>query len=295
MSREPALHRPVVLLGAARSGTKALRAALAAHPRLDAVPHDINYVWKYGHYALPHDELRPDQLTPRLARVIRRCLARFRGPDPAAHLLEKTVSNTLRVAYVRAVLPDARFIHLVRDGRAVAASARRMWQAPADWGRLWQKLATFPPAAVPRYGADYLRAYLRRRLRRDQQVTSWGPRFAGLDQAVARLPLLSVCGLQWRHCVEATLDGLAQIPSECQLEVRYEELVHDPAAQLAAIFRFLDLDTAPEALALARGSLTPDHLGKWRQQIEPAELASLLEEIAPALQRLGYAFDDDPA
>ena len=54
---------PIIILGAARSGTKMLRKALASHPDLHAIPYDINYVWKYGSYQLPHDELRPEHAT----------------------------------------------------------------------------------------------------------------------------------------------------------------------------------------------------------------------------------------
>src|SRR5690606_15394984 len=45
-----------------------------------------------------------------------------------------------RILYLREVFPDARFVHLVRDGRAVAASFSKMnvdqwwgWRGPENW------------------------------------------------------------------------------------------------------------------------------------------------------------------
>ena len=39
---------PIVLIGAARSGTKILRDALATALGVPQVPYDVGYVWRYG-------------------------------------------------------------------------------------------------------------------------------------------------------------------------------------------------------------------------------------------------------
>ena len=38
----------VIIIGAARSGTKYLRDVLATAPNAARVPYDINYIWRYG-------------------------------------------------------------------------------------------------------------------------------------------------------------------------------------------------------------------------------------------------------
>lgn len=121
--------RPIVLIGAARSGTKFLRSLLAAGAETVAVPYDINYVWRYGNERHPDDALGSELATREIQRYIRATLPRLavrtRGQS-ASLLVEKTVGNSLRVDFVRKVLPEARFIHIVRDGRDVVESARRM-------------------------------------------------------------------------------------------------------------------------------------------------------------------------
>ena len=57
------VHDPVIILGAARSGTKILRDTIAAHPSLVSIPYDISFVWKYGVYHIKHDELSPVDIT----------------------------------------------------------------------------------------------------------------------------------------------------------------------------------------------------------------------------------------
>jgi len=45
------------LIGAARSGTKLLRTILEQSDEIGVIPYDMNYIWKYGHYDINHDEL----------------------------------------------------------------------------------------------------------------------------------------------------------------------------------------------------------------------------------------------
>ena len=80
MSREG--YRPVIVLGAARSGTRIVRDAIAAHPAIVAVPHDINFVWKYGNYHICHDGLTPKEVTPQSAAFIYNFFQRFHEGRP---------------------------------------------------------------------------------------------------------------------------------------------------------------------------------------------------------------------
>ena len=292
MRGEPAaLEGPIVILGAARSGTKMLRDVLAAHPSLTAVPHDINFVWKYGNYDLDHDELTPAQLTPDIARYIRSYLSTRLRRSGARHLVEKTVSKFLRVEFVKAVLPNCRLLHLIRDGRDVAASARRMWRAPAEWSRLVQKLRLVPLRAIPRYGSRYIRSYWTRAASGGGGTTSWGPRFEGIDEAIRSHSLLELCGLQWSTCVEATLTSLEGLPLEASFTIRYEELVRSPEEVLEGVFGFLGLDLSDEVRLHARKAITPRHVGKSRHELTDSELSELLLHIERTLTRVGYSTD----
>ena len=54
-------------------------------------------------------------------------IEKFNTGGPRDRVVEKSVSNTLRVRFVDAVFPDAQYVVIVRDGRDVAASARAQW------------------------------------------------------------------------------------------------------------------------------------------------------------------------
>src|SRR2546430_7511188 len=58
--------QPVIVIGAARSGTKLLRDCLGTADEFAVVPYDINYLWRLGNEQFPNDELTPEQLTPKI-------------------------------------------------------------------------------------------------------------------------------------------------------------------------------------------------------------------------------------
>ena len=47
----------IVIIAAARSGTKMLRHILDASQEISSYPYDANYIWKYGNFQLNHDEI----------------------------------------------------------------------------------------------------------------------------------------------------------------------------------------------------------------------------------------------
>ncbi len=265
-----------------------LRALIGAHPRIAAISYDINYVWKYRNYRVAHDELTPADLTPAIERYIHRFFRRWRHSDPSLRVAEKSVCNTLRVPFVRAVFPDCQFVHLIRDGRDVAASAKRQWQAPLDWRATLKKVRRFPWRAVPSYGLDYAKSYVARLGRANQRVESWGPRFCGIDEVAQAHPLLVTCGIQWRRSIEATQQGLAGIDDTDLLELRYERLVSQPQSEATRLMDFLGLDFHPQVEGHVARTITKANIGKWRTEIDEAERAPLMEEIGATLTELGY-------
>jgi hypothetical protein len=237
---------PIILIGAARSGTKFLRDVLKTAKGHAAVPYDVNYVWRYGFEDAPDDVLNPSLLTKKQIQFIRSSLRSLAKADREDVLIEKTVSNTLRVPFVEKVFPNARYVHLIRDGRDVTESAMRLWQAPPDWKMLFRKLLGIPFSNLGYvfwFAGNFLKG-----LRSGQQGGQiWGPRFKGAREAVDSMALSEVCATQWLKSVEmATLD-LADIPAERVFEIRYEDLVKDETA-LIKLLGELQIDDSKTVL-----------------------------------------------
>jgi hypothetical protein len=115
-----------------------------------------------------------------------------------------------RARFVDRVLPGSRYVHVVRDGRAVAAS----W-LQTDWwrGHLGPEGWHFGPLP-PAY------------------ETEW--------QASGR-SFVVLAGLAWKLLLDAFDESRHAIGDDRWLEVRYEDVLADPRARTAEILEFLGL------------------------------------------------------
>jgi len=150
------------VVGAPRSGTTLLRLMLDAHPEL-AIPPETYFIPKsvkaWRHAKRPHRPLSPldaylDTVTGHTrwpdfhldADEYRRRLAE-RRPGSASEAIrgfyelyaekagkprwgDKTPFYVRKMKIIHKALPEARFVHLIRDGRGVALSIKDLWFGP---------------------------------------------------------------------------------------------------------------------------------------------------------------------
>ena len=279
---EPA---PILLIGAARSGTKFLRSLLAAGAGVKAVPYDVNYVWRYGHEDAPDDRLDPAEMTQAQRAFIRKTIPQLAKAGPRDVVVEKTVSNTLRIPYAAKAFPEARFVHLIRDGRDVAESAMRQWQAPPDWSALFEKLRGMPLANLG-YVAWFAKNFVSGMARGRGGGHVWGPRFAGIEDFAATHTLAETCAAQWAQSVTQASADLAHLPEGQVYEIRYEDLIADARA-LRTLAEALDLPEPESSVAALKARLSPPAPALW-QDLPEADRAAITRICGPVLTAKGY-------
>ncbi|HXV19188.1 MAG TPA: sulfotransferase, partial [Candidatus Omnitrophota bacterium] len=144
------------IVGAGRSGTTLLRAMLNAHPDL-SIPPETGFIPALARLRGPKDRLRDlfiravtDFETVRIVDFPKEEFSRrihaIKDFDIAAGVRafyrmyadqshkkrwgDKTPSYGLQMRTIERLLPEAHFIHLIRDGRDVALSTKGLWWAP---------------------------------------------------------------------------------------------------------------------------------------------------------------------
>jgi sulfotransferase family protein len=280
-------YQPLIVIGAARSGTKLARDLIAQHPAVDKIPYDVSYIWRLGNEDISHDELPVDRLTPHIRRRILEKFEAYRSGSP--FLVEKTVGNCLRVPFVHAVFPDALFIHLIRDGRDVIESVYRQWLAPTDWGYLLAKARTFPVFEAFGYAFAYAKNASRRFLASNRNPRgTWGVRYAGIDNDVATKSLLEICAIQWVLSVEKAQEELSRLPAHRVLTIRYEDLAQNPETYLDRIAKFAGLDAERYPENLYRHLVSSRNIGKGLRSLTAEQLAVIQPCIEKTLSSLGY-------
>jgi LPS sulfotransferase NodH len=273
------IDRPAFIIGCARSGTSILGEAVAAHPRAIYL-FEASDVWSGVIGERPDHRLREEDATPSVVAAVRHELleaaheaARETGRHPHdAVLVEKNPKHVIRIPFLNAVFPDARFLHIVRDGRDVTASL--MFR---NRGERWGHLET-----------------------------------PGWRELLARFPTQNHirCAHQWRDAMAIARHDVVALglKPDRYLEVRYEDLVRDPKPVIARVLALLGLPDAAEVDAFlpriqdeTAGSYhakkqvrhyVEDHsrrVGRHEENFTPEELAEVEVVCRDMLRELGYS------
>jgi hypothetical protein len=268
LGAKPSLDRPVFIVGCGRSGTTALGEAFAEHPAVtylneyrnlweDAYP--VTDVWSPDAAARGGMlELTEADCTP---SGNRRLIANFHCETFASgrpRLVEKLPINNFRLSFVDAAIPEARFVHLLRNGLEVARSIAKRAEEGRWYGHGGRKW-------------DLLVDYARRK-----------PAYMELTELCETPELRGL--LEWRMSVDACLAYLDTLPSGRYMTIRYGELLDSPIEVMKRIQEFVELvpDAAVERFAEGR-------LKRRSSPIEATSLTEAEERIAGDLmRRLGY-------
>ncbi|MDQ6947263.1 MAG: sulfotransferase [Actinomycetota bacterium] len=246
----PRVHQPVIVLGAPRSGTTLLASILSAHSQVRVIG-EPRLVWRYGNDGRS-DQLRAEHATPRVIDHIHRNFATALADGHGTKLVEKTPANALRPRFVDAVFPDARYVHITRDGWGAVPSMRTFWERRAGGvdakqaTKLRRRLREARLSQVPFYVGE-VAARLFPRSAPGRRTPLYGPRLAGLQAMADELGRLETSAMQWRACVEAAASFGRSLPADRYLEVKLESL---DRWVMATIVEFCGL--APEEAVAAR-------------------------------------------
>jgi hypothetical protein len=206
----------------------------------------------------PDRDLLASDLTPWLDRRLRRFFERRMAAQGRRVLLHH-VTGWPRARLLQAAFPQARFIHVVRDGRAVANS----W-LQTSWWTGYQGPERWYLGPLP---APY--------------ATEW---------EAADGSFVVLAGLGWKLLVDAFGEARAAIPASQWLEVRYEDVLADPRGQVTAMLEFLGLGWTPTFEAgFSRYTFATGRREAFRRDLDPGQLALLENSLAEHLQRHGYA------
>jgi hypothetical protein len=268
------LEQPIFIVGAPRSGTSLLYAILRGSRAVAHWPGEAHEIWEADlHPALrgwDSNALDASDAVGEPAERIRRSF--FLVAGPRRRLIDKTPRNCLRIPFVDALWPDARYVFLVRDGRDNVNSLINAWRTPR-----YRTYELPEPHAIPGTDPRWWKFVL---------YPGW--------RADVRSPLEVVCARQWTACNEHALDALGRVAPGRWAEVRYEELVASPVTVTERLRAWLGLPPedsvrrrAERVRATPINVVTPPEAGKWRRE-NPREIERVTELIRPTMERLAY-------
>jgi sulfotransferase family protein len=204
----------------------------------------------YAACGIPQDkELDPFGLLEE-GRAFRRSVSAICESSGGSVFVNKRIANNLRIPLLSAAFPDARFVALVRDGRAVALSLSRV-----DWwadGKLWWYGGT--PTDWAEEGGD-----------------PW-----------------ELCARNWVRELDVMERGLDVVPPDQVLRVSYESFVDAPLETIDRIAAFSGLPADPDWRGSISDLRFPDRNEAWRSELAPDALATITGIQRDGLVAHGY-------
>jgi hypothetical protein len=254
--------RPIFLIGAPRAGGTLLYELLVraqglfsldgeSHGVIEGIPSLHPATRGFASHRLTDIDATPDAIAALHAGL----LADLRDRDGNAYLqlaekparvriLEKTPENSLRIPFLHAAFPDARFVLLHRDARQNISSLAEAWQH--------EGFVNIPE--LPGWDRERWCFLL---------PEEW--------QSQNGRSISDVAAFQWRSANVRAMDDLEALPRSQWTSIDYSELVSAPARVVRKLCAFLDVEvddelaaTLARPLALSSTTLTPPSPVKWR-------------------------------
>ena len=192
-------------------------------------PFECESIWRPTRRSLWDDQemfLDAGFSNPRFERRLKRQIRSHLYTNKASRFLNKNPVNSLRVAYLHKLFPDARFINIARNPLQTvishyrtAARVEKAFNQDPHTRRIFRK----------QLNIDMLSHRIRTAARPD------------IEELNQQHPLLGIAA-QWAAMQQAVISAAAANPQITLLDIRYEALVNSPTETLALVWSFIDLD-----------------------------------------------------
>lgn len=280
----PPVPDPVFVVGCSRSGTTVTFETLAASPSLISFGWEIPQFWDslvgplnngWHSEAAGTAEARPEHRNLALRYFYQRL--------GAGWVLDKTCINVMRIPYLHALFPQAKFVYVQRDGRDNISSMMDGWRIGRTDGRfeLSQFFGPFPePVAIN--GGEF-----------KEWAFFLAPGWRDYNSA----SLEEVCAFQWISANRMALEAKKAIPAQQWIQLRYEDVFERPVAMFREAFEGLGIPFTAELEARC-ANLQPTSVVKGRPKQQkwkdhnPEAVERILPLIRPLMLEMGYDLDD---
>jgi len=276
------LDRPVFVVSSPRAGSTMLFEALMqangawsigseSHQLIEAISALSPATHNWDSNRLTEDDITPEVVRQLSASWVRRLVDRDGNritPGATVRMIEKTPKNSLRIPFLAAAYPDAKFVYLWRDPRETISSMLDAWRS----GRF----VTYP------------------------ELEGWtGDRWSllltpGWRELIGK-SLPEVVANQWATTTTTLLDDLEAIGSDRWCVTSYSALLADPDTEMQRLCSNLDLEwdrkTGGE-LPLSATTLDAPQASKWERNAE--EMKKVWGIVDPVAVRAHDVFADPP-
>tara|TARA_B100000963_G_C22595445_1_gene657609 strand:- start:851 stop:1756 length:906 start_codon:yes stop_codon:yes gene_type:complete len=205
-----------------------------------------DFQWKSDFNSLPKN-LDPNNLNFKEANKIKDAIHEICKLSKSSIFLSK-YTDFPRMKYLSKIFPDAKFIHIVRDGRSVASSYKEKmdsefatWQERKSWSKCWPK--------------------------------KWRDDFFNLHEQP-----ITLAAYQWKFFIDEITNESKLIESERFLEINYSSLCNNPQKSIDIMLNYIGIKLDNSLSYFLKNKPPISMNSKWEKNLNNEE-KSLIEKI----------------
>ena len=285
------IQKPIIIVSVGRSGSTLLTELLAkhqnvawmskccqyfpSHPQINRMflqltdcpilgpilknkvhPREHYNFWDYWHkgFSTICRDMRQDDVTQSALRL-RDVFAKMTTQKHNRLMIK--ITGWPRIGFLKEIFPDAKFIHILRDGRSVASSMLNQpwwwgWRGPENWR--WGQLT-------------------------DTQYQLWNK---------YNKSFVVLAAIEWMILMDSFELATADLSPDTFRTIKYEDLCQDVNGTLKQVADFCELDYNDTYADQIKNFTVRSANSKWQSDLNPTQQHDLQEVLADSLIKYGY-------
>jgi omega-hydroxy-beta-dihydromenaquinone-9 sulfotransferase len=285
------IDRPIFIAGLGRSGTTIIHRMLSAHPEVawlsllcakfpnrpylnrwlmraidipilnlylkrHFVPLENYGFWDFyfAGFSGPSRDLVASDVSERTRRTLRKAVSQLLTLK--RHRLLIKITGLPRISFLHAIFPDAKFVHIVRDGRAVANS-----RLNTSFWKGWHGLNIWGGQMPEHYRQEWERH---------------------------RRSFVALAGIEWKTHMDQLEAVKRDFPQIDICQVKYECFCANPISELKRITHHCGLTWDPKFEMAAKAFHVKNENEKWKKDLTEEQEQIIGEVLRSYLIKYGY-------
>jgi len=205
-------------------------------------------------FSKPCRDLAGSDVSLRVKKSVRTAFAKLLTSRRNRLLIK--ITGVPRISFLRAIFPDAKFIHVTRDGRAVANSRMN-----TSFWKGWQGLNIWAGEMPEHYRQEW---------------------------EYHHHSFVALAGIEWKTNMDQFEKVKEERPSIDVYHLKYESFCANPIAELKNLAEYCELAwTEKFELELQKYNVNSEN-DKWKADLTEQQKAILEEVLQPCLIKYGY-------